>query len=87
MIRIGRPKCLTILLKSWVATSRAVVSTLVVIKCAYFVSLSTMTKMASFPWDFGSPVIRSSEISSKGLLGISKGCRNPFLAPQSCLIF
>src|SRR6266849_8590187 len=87
IMRIGRPKCLTICLKSSSATSKAVASTFVEMKCVYFVSLSTTTKMAFLSREFGNPVIRSREMSLKGVAGISKGWRNPALAPQSCLIF
>ena len=73
IMQIGRPKCLTIHLKSNSATSKAVASTFVVMKCAYFVNLSTTTKMAFLLQEFGNPIIRSNEMSSKGVAGISKG--------------
>ena len=87
MSRDGRPKCLITCLNNRLATSRAVMSTVVAMKRVYFVSLSTTTRMASLLRDLGSPVMRSSDISSKGLAGISSGCRNPTPAPQLCLIF
>ena len=71
MIRVGRPRYLTTCLNRSSAVCRVVTSVVVGRKDAYFVSLSTITRTASLPFVLGKPVIRSREMSSKGLAGIS----------------
>jgi len=45
-------------------------------KCAYFVSLSTTTKIQSFLFTLGNPVMKSIEILSHFCSSIGKGCSN-----------
>jgi hypothetical protein len=86
-IVLGMPNNLMTHLNSREAVSLA--DTIIVVgrKWANFVSLSTTTKIASFPWDGGKLVMKSSMMTLKGLAGMSKGCRNPYFVPRSCLIF
>ena len=70
--------------KTW-ATWIAVKGCARAIKWAYLLSLSTTTKMTSFPMDFGSPVIKSMLMSTQTSSGIGKGCNSPGLAAQSYL--
>ena len=45
-------------------------------KCAYFVNLSTTTKIQSFPFTLGSSIMKSIEILSHLCSGIDRGCSN-----------
>jgi hypothetical protein len=47
------------------------------IKWPYLDNLSTTTNIASYPLDFGRPVMKSIEMSSQILSGIGKGCNRP----------
>jgi hypothetical protein len=55
------------------------------IKCAYFKNLSTTTNMVLNPSDFGSPSIKSVEMSCHAPLGTCKGCSSPVVCVLSCL--
>lgn len=46
-------------------------------KCVYFVNLSTTTKIQSFPFTLGSPVMKSIQILSHLCFGVGSGCNNP----------
>src|ERR1700689_21093 len=47
------------------------------INTAYFVSLSTITKILLNPSDKGSSGIKSMDTTSKGWVGLGIGCTNP----------
>jgi hypothetical protein len=73
MIVLGNPNNFTSRLNCKAAVSLAVTLTVVVMNCANLVSLSTTTNIMFFPCDSGNPVMKSSEIISKGEAGIAKG--------------
>jgi hypothetical protein len=47
------------------------------IRCHSFVSQSTTTQITSQPFDYGSPVIKSIEISCQAYSGIESGLNTP----------
>jgi hypothetical protein len=44
-------------------------------KWAYFVNLSTTTRMTFFPFDFGKPLIKSMLMKVQTMVGIGRGAR------------
>jgi hypothetical protein len=77
MMVLGRPCSLNTSLKNNLATCATLKSVAMGKKCEKFVNLSTTTKMKSFPYALGNPVMKSMDILSHLCSGIGKGCNSP----------
>ena len=64
-------------LKKSLAVSSSVILVEQGMKIPYLVNLSTMTRMLSNPFDFGSSGIKSIDMTSNGLVGMGIGHRSP----------
>lgn len=73
----GIPKTQNIWLMTNSAVSLAVGSLDRGINLAALENLSKMTNIVVFPWDGGSPLIKSMDICDQGLWGMESGCRSP----------
>ena len=56
-------------------------------RCAYLLNLSTTIKITSFPFDLGSPSIKSILMSIKGAVGTGRGCNSPVDLTFSALFY